>query len=1287
MRIQLVFGQAKAVGQASTNIGFPLFSLLLAALFFPTASAQVSVEPTPVYQVEFTSFNDKTLYIRGGLNKGTVVKQFYALDISPLLTYSNKLTWKKLNEVGLITDFQSEMPMAVDRENQSIYNFGKSRMMTEYNLALERWMTGLMPICFIPNLPPDTVKGTQKAVMDPNTNLIYIPFGYMTTEMLVFEPAERRCSSLPMPPASTVNTYAWSESKNTIYMFGDTVPPGGPTMWELQFATKTWKQLPTQGALPPLLNNNCMTSAFGGQKLIVFGGTNNVEVASGEVHIFDTATYTWTKGAVSPSARSDIACASSGDFFIAWGGKDASQGNNSPAEILFYNMKTNKWVKQSDIGLSSNSTDTANPPVSTGPESGNITGSPNTDSAAFKVNGAVIGGGVAGAIVLFALIGFLFYRRGKKAGASKHSQEKKPNSFSNAPAASSATLDHQSLQMDNIPNSSTVGMATPVTTPYNPAYSPYLEPSAPPLASPAPSYTSAVSSPYISAASPYAEPHGMAGSRYINENSGYVPSSHSRPIPTETPYGVYPKSSSNTMSEKTHMPSAPQLDDVEHSHRLGSGPSSNSSQYIPPPSSHLQQHQQVDIPSSSSDILDTPLERVVETGGKIDNSIEQIRQEQQAELERTRKRWAENKTGGLVSAQAVVQPAPVARFEFTSYNNKTLYIRGGLNQGFVSKQFYALDISPLLTYSNKLTWKKLNEVGPIIDFRSVLPMAVDRENQVVYNFAEGKQMAIYNVTLGKWITSAVPICLSPKNPRDSVRGTRRAMVDHKTDLIYIPEGYAGTEILVFEPAGRKCSSLPMPPASEVNNYAWSESKSTIYMFGDTVPAKGPTMWELQFATKTWKKLTTLGTPPPLLRINCMTSAFGGQKLIVFGGTDDIKTVSGEVHIFDTATYTWTKGAVSLNARSNPGCASSGDFIVIWGGHDATDGRFSPAEILFYNMKTNQWVKQNDIAPPANTTTTTPLRTDSGSNPPTPTGPGNIIGTPSADSVAFGMNGAAVGGGVTGAIVLFALVGLLFYRRGKKAGASKHSEERDLNSFSHTPEASSSATLDRQSVQMDIIPNPSTIYMASATTAPYNPAYSPYLEPSAPPLASPAPSYASATNSPHISAASPYAESHGMAGSSYFDSSSGYFSPPLPRPLPTETPFGAYPKSSSSTMFEKTHIPSAPHLNDVEYPHRLDSGPTSEPSQYYPPPSPLYAQQHQQAGIPPADDDSCDSQDQDQSQCLELDPDDVLATYLEQVEETEDNNEHSIEQIQQDQRVESEQAQEGRIEDSVRGMQK
>lgn len=63
---------------------------------------------------------------------------------------------------------------------------------------------------------------------------------------------------------------------------------------------------------PPLL-------AIDGLKLLVFGGDNSVK-ANGDMFIFDTANYTWTKAATSPSPRTEMACTSAGEYFVTWGG-------------------------------------------------------------------------------------------------------------------------------------------------------------------------------------------------------------------------------------------------------------------------------------------------------------------------------------------------------------------------------------------------------------------------------------------------------------------------------------------------------------------------------------------------------------------------------------------------------------------------------------------------------------------------------------------------------------------------------------------------------------------------------------------------------------------------------------------------------------------------------------------------------------------------------------------------------------------------------------------------------
>lgn len=56
--------------------------------------------------------------------------------------------------------------------------------------------------------------------------------------------------------------------------------------------------------------------------MIVFGGAGLDEVANADIHILDMPTHEWTlgKSAGAVHARRNMACAASGDSFIAWGG-------------------------------------------------------------------------------------------------------------------------------------------------------------------------------------------------------------------------------------------------------------------------------------------------------------------------------------------------------------------------------------------------------------------------------------------------------------------------------------------------------------------------------------------------------------------------------------------------------------------------------------------------------------------------------------------------------------------------------------------------------------------------------------------------------------------------------------------------------------------------------------------------------------------------------------------------------------------------------------------------------
>ncbi|KAF9142642.1 hypothetical protein BG015_000719, partial [Linnemannia schmuckeri] len=650
---------------------------------------QATAEPIPVYQLEHTSFPDRTLYIRGGLNRGRFVPQFFSLDISPLLTYSNKLTWKKLNENGPITDFRSRLPMAVNRQNQELTYFAEGARMTYYNIMTDHWMESAIALCLSPDEPLSSVRGAQKAVMDPKSGLMYIPLGYnYQEEMLVFDATGNGCSGVPMPVNSKWYNHAWSESKNTIYLYGvgaaetEEVPA---SLWEFQFATKTWTSIPVQGDTPIVHKGNCMTSAWGGQKLVVYGGAT-IDDVYGEIYIFDTVTYKWTKGPSSPTNRTEVACASSGDFFLAWGGYDAATGFLSPPEILFYNIKFNKWMTQAEIAppSSANVTATApltvtvtvtpaptttsgaglspvpNPDSNPGPGSGNTgnnndsgaisTGLPIADTddvpvASKSNNAAAIGVGLASVVFIAAFVGFLFYRRGRKAGVEDRDGSNveafpgdNSDEYQQAPYAPDS---HNSTYQDfNAINSSYAADLAAFTTPYNPAYPPYTTASAP-----SPPYTEADESPYLAsaAASPYSAAegsHGTSSPSHADIESGEDTTVY--PLPTATPLAAYSKNNVNEdfkVGSKTLLPTAPSAPQLQNDDTILAPPTSSSM-----PQSHPQGFQQDQDQVSSRNSQDGMVESNEPANPKEQIALmERMKQEhkQQVELEKMQKQREE----------------------------------------------------------------------------------------------------------------------------------------------------------------------------------------------------------------------------------------------------------------------------------------------------------------------------------------------------------------------------------------------------------------------------------------------------------------------------------------------------------------------------------------------------------------------------------------------------------------------------------------------------------------------
>ncbi|KAG0260629.1 hypothetical protein BGZ95_004390 [Linnemannia exigua] len=141
--------------------------------------------------------------------------------------------------------------------------------------------------------------------------------------------------------------------------------------------------------------------AYGGSKMIVFGGHGLDGVAKADIYFFEPSTRQWTTGkATDPAqARTNMACVVAGDSFIAWGGEN---GQNIMDGIpIVYDLKNNQWTTQFNRIATATTTSGAIPSATS-----NSATSPSSES---ETNAAAIGG--AGAVVVITLVGFLLYRR------------------------------------------------------------------------------------------------------------------------------------------------------------------------------------------------------------------------------------------------------------------------------------------------------------------------------------------------------------------------------------------------------------------------------------------------------------------------------------------------------------------------------------------------------------------------------------------------------------------------------------------------------------------------------------------------------------------------------------------------------------------------------------------------------------------------------------------------------------------------------------------------------------
>ncbi|KAG0006347.1 hypothetical protein BGZ65_008628 [Modicella reniformis] len=118
---------------------------------------------------------------------------------------------------------------------------------------------------------------------------------------------------------------------------------------------------------------------------------------------------------------------------------------------------------------------------------------------------------------------------------------------------------------------------------------------------------------------------------------------------------------------------------------------------------------------------------------------------------------------------------------------------------------------------------------------------------------------------------------------------------------------------------------------------YSVSSSGAVTSSDIFAYKSNSGWKNLDTTITATTTTTITWPFPTGRrqgSSCFVPAFGGSKMILFGGlSEEDGFAFSDIDILDVTTLTWTKGpnVSQLNARGYSACAVSGEYFISWGG--------------------------------------------------------------------------------------------------------------------------------------------------------------------------------------------------------------------------------------------------------------------------------------------------------------------------------------------------------------------
>jgi hypothetical protein len=117
-------------------------------------------------------------------------------------------------------------------------------------------------------------------------------------------------------------------------------------------------------------------------------------------------------------------------------------------------------------------------------------------------------------------------------------------------------------------------------------------------------------------------------------------------------------------------------------------------------------------------------------------------------------------------------------------------------------------------------------------------------------------------------------------------------------------------------------------------------------------------WVYDLSDNTWEQKTPSGDSIPKLRWHCMSSIYGTDKVLIFGGKDDTSTYRSETWIYDLSDNSWTNKvpAFSPDTRTGPQISHifGDDKAVLFGGYN---GSAYATDTWIYDLSDNNWTKK------------------------------------------------------------------------------------------------------------------------------------------------------------------------------------------------------------------------------------------------------------------------------------------------------------------------------------------